>query len=209
VATFLLLLVGGVVGDYDCKESYGQRSYISDLACQGSSCGQCGVNRIGTAEQTCFECYPQNRNGGESACQGHNDNYRGHYCADSADRTDLPLNAPKPTPPPTPPPTTTTQDPCGNGGSGTQDPCGIPDACPCPGFLKCEDNKCVKRDECVFFANANDMGDGGGCAAQYHSDEGVPLSLSLSLSLSLTPPRTCLTILPTLRSLHSLSDAHR
>eukprot|EP00729_Bicosta_minor_P008533 gene8533-11413_t len=49
---------------------------------------------------------------------------------------------------------------------------GIPDSCPCPGFLQCKDNKCVKRDECVFFSSANDMGDGDGCAAAYHSDGG-------------------------------------
>lgn len=36
---------------------------------------------------------------------------------------------------------------------------GIPDSCPCPGFLQCKDNKCVKRDECVFFSSANDMGE--------------------------------------------------
>ena len=38
------------------------------------------------------------------------------------------------------------------------------------GWQDCKGGKCERKPECHFYASANDMGDGGGTHAQWHTD---------------------------------------
>ena len=46
-----------------------------------------------------------------------------------------------------------------------------PTACPCAGWQDCTDGRCVRKPECHFYKDPNDMGDGGGTHAQWHTED--------------------------------------